>query len=210
MGELNNNMRSSKHTIFTGNLPNEDWKDVVGYEGIYEVSNLGRIKSLPKQRGVQFIEWSSLLSQKINRYNYLVATISKDNKPKSVHVHQLVAKAFLPNHLNRPCVNHIDGNRQNNKVENLEWVDYFENMKHAVNAGLLKSKGINNSQCRLNESDVLEIFHSKYTAKQLAEKFKVSIVLINKIRDGHAWNSVTGLPPKRNKKYKTLRYAELG
>ena len=92
----------------------EYWKPVVGYEGLYMVSNWGRVKSIKfgKER---------ILKPGTNNYGYLLVMLCKDGKIKGFTVHRLVAEAFLPNPHNYPCVNHKDENKQNNNVSNLEW-----------------------------------------------------------------------------------------
>ena len=91
------------------------WKDIKGYEGLYEVSNTGYIKSLQFKK--PFIKKFNK-----NHQGYLSVSLYKDNENKLVKVHRVVAEAFIPNPENKPQVNHKDGNKANNCVENLEWV----------------------------------------------------------------------------------------
>ena len=90
----------------------EIWKDIKGYEGLYQVSNLGRVKSL---------RYNRLMSLRTDYRGYLDVMFSVDAKTKRYKVHRLVAQAFIPNTENKPQVNHKDENKQNNNVENLEW-----------------------------------------------------------------------------------------
>lgn len=108
----------------------EIWKPVVGYEGYYEVSNLGNVRSL-KRKGYK----NGNLRQGEKTTGYLIVVLYKDGKGTTKSVHRLVAKAFIPNPKNKPQVNHIDSNRKNNKVENLEWVTRAENAQHAYDSG---------------------------------------------------------------------------
>ena len=106
----------------------EIWKDVVGHEGLYLVSNLGNVKTLLTRK--------KLLKPAYDKDGYLrVALTTKDNKRKNYYVHRLVLSAFVPNTENKPCVNHIDGIRDNNKLENLEWCTFSENEKHKYKLG---------------------------------------------------------------------------
>lgn len=97
----------------------EIWKDIKGYEGLYQVSNMGRIKSLNYRNTGE----KGLLNGKPNSGGYLIVGLSKNKKTKSFYIHKLVAENFLPNPKNLPEVNHIDENKENNTVYNLEWCD---------------------------------------------------------------------------------------
>lgn len=108
-------------------LPGEEWRPVVGYEGKYEVSNLGRVKSSNYQRR----GFEKILSPKSNT-GYLRVELRGGDSPREKCVHALVAEAFIPNPENKSEVNHLDGNGFNNKVSNLEWVTRSENAKHSV------------------------------------------------------------------------------
>jgi hypothetical protein len=102
----------------------EEWRDIKGYEGLYQVSNLGRVKSL--SRTIERSKYGSIfVSEKILSTNstkgYLYVSLCKCGKQKRVRVHRLVAEAFIPNQDNLPEVNHKDENKENNAVSNLEW-----------------------------------------------------------------------------------------
>ena len=120
----------------------EIWKDIKGYEGLYQVSNLGRIRSL--DRIVKSIYNSKRkMSGKILKPNvigrYAIITLyDNDGKAKNRTIHRLVAQAFIPNPNNYPIVNHKDGNRLNNSVENLEWCTQSHNVKESYRLGIEK------------------------------------------------------------------------
>lgn len=112
----------------------EIWRDIKGYEELYQVSNLGNVKSLKYRK----TKYEHLLSQGTNKYGYKFVILCKNNKSKNFKVHRLVADAFIDNKCQYELVNHIDGNKQNNIVDNLEWCNYSQNLIHAYNNNLTK------------------------------------------------------------------------
>lgn len=110
----------------------EVWKPIEGYEGLYEVSNLGRVASLNYRRSKR----RGILGGGKSAAGYPVVMVVKDGVQKLVYVHRLVAEAFIENPENKPQVNHKDGNKSNNRIDNLEWATGKENMAHAVRTGL--------------------------------------------------------------------------
>ena len=119
---------------------NEIWKDVKGYEGMYMVSNLGRIRSLDriitqgaKNNSVARHPYKGRILKPIKQnIGYLTVTL----KGKIIHLHRLIAETFIPNPLAKPFINHKDGKKDNNTVDNLEWVTAKENSQHAWKTGL--------------------------------------------------------------------------
>jgi hypothetical protein len=112
----------------------EIWKDIKGYEGLYKVSNLGNIKSLKYRHHNR----EEILIGGIKKTGYKQVILVKDNKVKYKLVHRIVAETFISNPNNKPQVNHIDGNKTNNNINNLEWCSQRENQKHAYKIGLQK------------------------------------------------------------------------
>lgn len=106
----------------------EIWKDVGGYEGLYMVSNLGRVKSFHRKE-------EHILSPGFDRYGYRQVGLSKDGKNKRSRIHRLVALAFIENPLNKSDVNHKDSDRSNNTLANLEWNTSSENSRHSHRTG---------------------------------------------------------------------------
>ena len=128
----------------------EHWKPVKGYEGLYEVSDLGRVKTVPKKRknGTGFyMQKEIIMSQQLKSNGYMGVGLVKDGKHKNALVHRIVAEAFLSNPNNYDQINHIDCDKRNNKVENLEWCDMEHNLNHARCNGLL-SRGSKSAFCR--------------------------------------------------------------
>lgn len=109
----------------------EEWKPVEEFEGLYEVSNFGRVRSLNHKRANRYsyyIQKGRILKSGLNKKTgYWTVVLSKNGKYFTKRVHQLVAKAFIPNPNNYPCVNHKDENKNNNKFDNLEWCTYKYN-----------------------------------------------------------------------------------
>lgn len=125
----------------------ENWKDVPEYEGIYEVSDQGRVRTklgkttYTKRHGVR--KWKQrYLKNKTPKGREVRVSLWKDGKEKTWLVHRLVALAFIPKVDGKECLNHIDGNPKNNKIENLEWCNHTENNNHAFDNGLNKSNQI--------------------------------------------------------------------
>lgn len=124
----------------------EIWKDIAGYEGLYQVSNLGRVKSLDKYipfNGTISLRKGKILKQKTNKYGYKCLRLFKNGCGKWLIAHRIVAQAFIPNPNNLPQVNHKDENKSNNLVENLEWCDAKYNMNYGTRIERTSKKEIN-------------------------------------------------------------------
>lgn len=127
----------------------EVWKPIVGYEGFYEVSNLGRVKSLRSKTGKE-----KILKPVFNYAGYNCVNLYDSNrKMKTLRIHRLVATAFLPNPNNYPQVNHRDGNKNNNSVQNIEWCTALQNVRHSYETGL--NKGVKNHPAKSKPVDML-------------------------------------------------------
>lgn len=116
----------------------EEWRDIPGYEGLYQVSNLGRVKS--SERRVwggcsYYTKKEKVLKNSVMKIGYCRVSLSKDARQEQFYVHRLVAEAFIPNPDNLNEVDHIDANQQNNVVSNLRWVTHYENMRHSAELG---------------------------------------------------------------------------
>lgn len=106
----------------------EEWKDIVGYEGFYQISNYGRVKSLHYHRSSKVVD--KCLVPRIPKKRYPYVSLFHNDKLKHAYIHRLVAEYFIPNPENKPYVNHKDGDKTNNRVDNLEWVTPKENTLH--------------------------------------------------------------------------------
>lgn len=119
----------------------EVWKDIDGFYG-YQVSNLGNVRTFKIRNSKELRDVPNLLKPnkiKSNKKYYLGVRLRHNNVSKSIYIHRLVANAFIENTGNKPCVNHIDNNPFNNKVDNLEWVTDKENKHHAIFIGAYRS-----------------------------------------------------------------------
>ena len=126
----------------------EIWKDVAGYEGIYHISNVGNIKRVASGK---------ILKKRKNACGYWHVGLSNKGEQKTFAVHVLLGRAFIPNPENKLQINHIDGNKLNNSLSNLEWVTAQENIQHALKNGLRKTRKI--SQYDLN-GDLIKTYET--------------------------------------------------
>lgn len=163
----------------------EIWKKIKNFED-YEVSNLGRIRSLKRSK-------QKIMSLKFDTKKYNIIGLCMNGKLSTKKVHRLVAEAFISNPKNKATVNHIDGNKTNNKVDNLEWLTNEENMAHAAKLGLKKQKkGLESKQMKLSLEDILNIrdlyestqgkpYKERYSYSKLAKKYNVDATTIMNI-----------------------------
>jgi hypothetical protein len=166
----------------------EIWLPVKDYEGYYEVSNLGRIKSLARI----VINTGRILKEKYNalhlkRGGYHSVLLSKDTVKSTTSLHRLVANAFLPNPDNKKVVNHIDGNKLNNRVDNLEWTShrenschYYRNINTGTPVGVFKRKKYNRYTAHAHV-DGKKIFLGDYGTAEDAHKARVKYFESNNI-----------------------------
>ena len=149
----------------------EIWKDIKDYEGFYQVSNLGNVRSVPRNGTVKYYK----ILKPNNVKGYYQVTLQKKGKKKIYKVHRLVAKTFIKNTYNKREVNHIDGNKLNNAVTNLEWVTAKENSNHRVN--VLNKKTTDNRKVGMfdKNSNLIQTFNSIVAAGQYFGKSRVNI-----------------------------------
>jgi hypothetical protein len=171
-------------------MQEEIWKDVVGYEGMYQVSNLGNVKSLSRivkyQENHSGLRKERILKQNLTKSGYVHVVICINKLNKTVKVHRLVALAFIQNTENKHSVNHINGIKYDNRVENLEWVTHSENIIHAYKTGL--KKGIRGNKSHLSKLTIKEVekirlIHSegKISQKKIGEMFNISQAQVYRI-----------------------------
>lgn len=176
----------------------EEWKDILGYEGYYQISNIGRVKSLTRKKlannrycNIQ----EKILKKNVNNYGYILVRLYKNGKSQTLRVHRLVAQAFISNPKNKPQVNHIDGNKQNNSMKNLEWCTNKENTKHAFENKLCVGlKGEKHPIAKLTKKDIFfvrkMVKEKKYKQTELAEIYKVNRSTIWRIINNKSWRHI--------------------
>lgn len=174
----------------------EIWKDIQNYEGLYQISNKGRIKRLSGKclgkAGTYRSVSESILTNFPNksRYNYLYVNLN-NNGIKQFRVHRLVAIHFIDNPNNLEQVNHIDGNKSNNTVENLEWCTNQENMDHSKKNNLHKSRFRTNApNVKLTEEQVKKIknrLNNKEYGRNIAKDFNISEGMVSLIKHNKNW-----------------------
>lgn len=179
------------------NNPTEIWKDVKGFEGRYQISNLGRVKSLSRlilHRSGRYLPSKEIILLPLLNGAYPRIALYKDGASKRYSIHRLVAEAFIDNPHKKKCVNHKNGIKTDNRVENLEWVTYSENASHAFANGLTYSlKGEKHHQSKLNNKDVLDIrlsYKLGCTQKELAHRYCVSFQHISDIIRRNKWTHI--------------------
>lgn len=180
----------------------EIWKDIIGYEGIYQISNLGRIRSVtrlvlnPRPRKLS----GRILKTRLWGHNiktqYHLISLSKSLGNGKFHrkgflIHRLVLYAFTPNPKKLPLANHKDGDKFNNHVDNLEWCTHKENIQHAARLGLMGGVKCHNAKINSDQAKEIKILLSQSNRQcDIARKFNVHPRIIYYISAGISWKNV--------------------
>jgi len=174
------------------NLPGEEWRDIKSYEGLYQVSNMGRVKGLAKvwsnninPRPARILKPSKV---KAGKQIYFYVKLSLNGIKASHKVHRLVAQAFIPNPENKPQVNHIDSEPTNNNDWNLEWCTSKENAQHAAKKGRLNKR----KKTKLSRLDIdyIKFLHKKIPNKDIGKMFGIVDLYVIGIAKGRYLNNV--------------------
>jgi hypothetical protein len=177
-------------------MKKEIWKDIDGYEYMYQVSNLGNIRSLDRyletSNGKCVFKRGQLIKKCNHTGGYHLVMLHNNGITKNKFVHRLVAESFLDNKSGKRCVNHLNGNKKDNRVSNLEWVSHKENSIHAFKNDLNVS-GSRHPNSVLVEDDVKKIrimLDMSLSESKIASYFNVNRVTINRIRNKTSWKKV--------------------
>ncbi len=140
---------NSERYLSLEDLPNERWKDIKDYEGLYQISDYGRVKSFKRKGNT----CTHIKKVRMNKQGYLYTNLHKNNKTKSFKIHRLVCEHYITKQENKIWVNHKDGNKLNNCVDNLEWCTPSENATHAFknNLRFVWNKGKRFSETKINK-----------------------------------------------------------
>lgn len=180
-------------------MEEEIWKPIPNYEGLYEVSNLGRVKSLERVVYLPKRKIFRKLKERFLRLNpssdwYPIVSLHKKSKVEVKQVHKIVGLLFVKNPDNLPYLNHINGIKTDNRSTNLEWCTHLFNMRHAFTTGLIPN-GERNHKAKLTDQKVRAIkrllkINPKTNQKALSEKLNISRSVINAIAKGRKWKYV--------------------
>jgi hypothetical protein len=156
-------------------MDNFQWQPLKGYEGLYEIS-LSGIRSLRKKN-------NPLLKLTVSRSGYYQVTLKKNKQALRFYFHRLLAQAFISNHFDKPQVNHLDGNKLNNSLENLQWCTRSENAKHAYEMGLCKLPP--NSKKKVLDSCTGKVYDS---IREAAKDNEIPYTIIRQMLRGYLRN----------------------
>jgi hypothetical protein len=177
-------------------LTEEIWKDIRGFEGYYQISNHGRVRSLDRiipTKKFNIKRKGEVMSTSLNTKGYPHIRLCKNGKRETFRVHRLVAQTFLPNPNNDEIVNHKDSNKTNNNLDNLEWCSEMDNRQHARKIFNDTAYGEACNLSKLTEQQVREIRangKNGRTNEQIAKLYNVSHETIRNVLNGNSWKHI--------------------
>lgn len=172
----------------------EVWKPIPGYEGFYEISSHGSVRSVDRnityKDGREYFYKGKTLVPRVDRVGCKYVHLYINGKRRAFTIHRLVAIAFIENIENLSDVNHIDGNRLNNRVSNLEWCTHAENMQHAFRTGLINNTGVNHGNNIYTDDQILkvkEMLVLRRPHKEIEAETGVKKGTVEQISQGRQW-----------------------
>lgn len=174
-------------------ITKEEWREVAGSDGLYLISNLGNLRRVEYVSRKGDIVPERQIAYYVNSQGYIATKIKINGKFKTKSAHRLIAEAFIPNPDNKPQINHIDNNRKNNSIENLEWVTAKENIHHCIRQKR-NPIGEKHGSAVLTEYDVKiikRLFKQGVSVPVVAKAFDLSQGAIRCIKDNRTWKFVT-------------------
>lgn len=174
----------------------EIWKDIKGFKGFYQISNLGNARSLDRMAsnhtGRRLFKSRPLRQIKM-RHGYPGFCLSKRQKQRAFSIHRLLGIHFIPNPENKPEINHINGIKTDYRLENLEWATRLENMRHAFKTGLCNFSGENSKSAKLtvNQAEEIRSLKGKHTQRVLAKIYGVNHSTIGAVQRNQTWITET-------------------
>lgn len=179
-------------------MEKEIWKDIPKFEGYYQISNLGNIRSLDRVVTRKHLHPNKItgvhIKYSINTKGYIYARVNVNAKKTIIYPHRYVALLFIPNPENKPEVNHKKGIKKDNRASELEWVTRKENMRHAMDTGLNDSNGEKSGKAKLKNEDIINI-RNEYKGKygqycELGRRYGVSNNNIKDIVNRVTWRHI--------------------
>jgi hypothetical protein len=170
----------------------EIWKDIEEYEGLYQVSNLGRVKSIEKRFSScgkpKKIAREKILKERETEKGYVSVMLCRSCNKKQYRIHRLVAQAFIKNTGNKPFINHLDGNRKNNNSDNIEWVTHKENMQYSF---FVRGRSDQRNISLVLAKRIKKLFAEGKTVKEVNTIFpNLSYSLLRYIKVGYTWKHI--------------------
>ena len=175
------------------NIESEIWIPITGYEGFYEISNMGRIKGIDRVDCMGQFRKTKISKQCFDKNKYLLISLSRDRIDKTFRVHRLVGFHFIPNPENKKEINHKKGIKTDNRASELEWSTNKENIHHSISIGIKRSiKGESNPGAIINQELALKIFNYQGKLRHVASHFNIDKQIVSRIKRGLNWSHVTG------------------
>lgn len=176
----------------------EMWVDAKGFEGLYQVSNLGRVKALEKtwHTGMHYTirhKKEHIMKTRKNRGGYEYVILRCKNKNKTITIHRLVLMSFIENKHNHPYINHKNGIKTDNNIDNLEWCTAKENVQHAIKLGLRKgyvTQTKRHTRSKLTDAQAAEIRESTLSLTELSYRYHVNQASIYYIKKGRTYKQL--------------------